>query len=391
MTSAAALGVDGYAAPLLRMHHHRLGLIAALLPLWACSEQRQEAAGAQEPPCRAVRSTLDVGFSGGFEFFRISGSVAGVDGAVYVLDSGRSQIVALDGHGSIQWTAGGEGAGPEEMDSPSHLSRFADTLAVWDYSNYRLSLWSSAGQHLGIINLGAIPFPAQPVRAVPVSSRRILATVLPGFDPANPPDRIPGAVVLLGTGTLPADTLAQFWAAGPLLLRSGQRRLIVPKPFAAFPSMAVSPHGVFAIAVGERYTVRLFDSTGTEISTISGPMQRAPVTPADRLEYAEAIADRSVVDQIDFPSAMPAITNLVWAHDGSLLVKTGWSRAGSAQWDRWSLSGELLYSIILPDDIDDVTASGPMIYARIEDPSGRHGFAYFQISGDTACIRPEGR
>jgi hypothetical protein len=69
------------------------------------------------------------------------------DGRIVVLDGGSSEIRSFDAEGRHLWTAGGRGEGPGEFRTPGALVRFrADSLAVWDGSAWRGTVYTADGE-----------------------------------------------------------------------------------------------------------------------------------------------------------------------------------------------------------------------------------------------------
>ena len=75
------------------------------------------------------------------EFHRVAGAVRLANGEIAVADVGSSQVRYFAPDGSFRRAFGRAGEGPGEFQSMGRLIRFADTLALYDGRNSRLTLF----------------------------------------------------------------------------------------------------------------------------------------------------------------------------------------------------------------------------------------------------------
>jgi len=321
------------------------------------------------------------------EFYRLTGLLVDSAGTLYVLDADRHEVMALSPDGMLKWRRGREGSGPGEFRNPTHLGWAGDLLAVWDPGNYRFSLWTKEGESAGERFLGEIELPGHPVSAAMVGGTgRIVAPVLPSFNPAAAPARLDGAFVMATEGAL--DTLAAFGRSGPLRLTTTAGPVLVNPPYASFPSYAVSPEGAIAFTTGEAYVIDIHDAGGAKRTTIRGPAERPRPTDEHRRSYAQGLPDSSLVGRIEFPAYLPAVEAIGVASDGIILVKTYWAREGLVRWDRWSADGALIDAVLIPRGVGRVTGAGDRLHGIASDDLGRPFLVTYSIAAETACIGP---
>lgn len=334
-------------------------LAAGLLALLAAACQ-QAAAG--EGMCLRASAAplagtpLELGGRGGI--------AAGRDGAVYALDSRAAELISLAPDGRERWRVGREGEGPGEFIHGTGLQWMDDVLVFRDLENHRLSLWSPGGRTAGEIPLSPFRFPGYPGWLGVLDSGAVAAAIPPAprmADNAPAPD---GVLVLARSGRSTTDTLLRFSFPPTRMRRVGGGRVPSFPPLSAYPNFAVAPEGLFAVPDGSRYRIEVFDRAGRHTATLSGPEGTPPVTPRDRREYLEDRAPADRADAGDFPSHFPAVAELYTGADGTLLVKTYWTRDGAVRWDRWSAAdGRFLHSFTLPESVRDATPAGDRIYA----------------------------
>lgn len=105
------------------------------------------AACAQEPaaPELGVWSLGAPGFAtdgGSTPFHRVTGAAFLGDGSVAVADAGNARVAVFAPSGELLHSLGGEGDGPGEFRSPSHLFVFGDTITVYDQLALRFTVWN---------------------------------------------------------------------------------------------------------------------------------------------------------------------------------------------------------------------------------------------------------
>jgi hypothetical protein len=364
--------------------HAATGLVAGLLALAATACQQ---APAELAVCVAASAAplsgapLELGGRGGIAADR--------EGGLYVLDSRAAELTALSPSGQKRWRAGREGAGPGEFIHGTGLQWAGGRLVFRDLENHRLSFWMPDGRSAGEVPLPRFRFPGYPGWVGVLDTGTVAAAIPPAprFTGHAPPED--GMLVLARSGSSTVDTLLRF-AFPPTVMRplpGGGRAPGFPR-MAAFPQFAVAPEGLFVVPDGSRYRIEAFDGRGRRTATFSGPDGNPPVTARDREEYLEN-AQPGSSDADDFPSHFPAVAELYTGMDGTLLVKTFWTRDGAVRWDRWSATdGRFLHSFTLPESVQDATPAGDRIYAVGLDSLDVPVIRAFRLEGTGQCPGP---
>lgn len=371
----------------------QVGAISVAMCFLGCGND--DAGAGVSAECRITEPVLAIREVPGQDrgFFRISDLRVTSDGTIYVLDGGNSRLMAFEPDGKLRWQTGREGAGPQEFMNATHLSLAGDTLAVWDFGNYRLSFWTMAGEHAGTQSFAETNLPGNIVSAsVAGTTDRFVAPVLPGFSPSAPPRQLEGAIVLsssTGAGTL--DTLTTFNRAGPVMIRAAGAASLVNPPYPPVASYAVSSKGEIAFTLGSQYVIQVVDVRGANLVRIEGSTEYPTLTDDHRSRYARGLPDSTVAAQAEFPEELPAIAEVSIDESGTILVKTYWERDNLTRWDRWTKEGSFITSLLLPRDLRHVTGLGDRIFGVAEDEYEVPFVQVFRVAGRVGCIGPSAR
>jgi hypothetical protein len=82
-----------------------------------------------------------------YTFSGITDVELGPDGSVYVIDPNAHQVSVYDSTGSYRRAIGRAGAGPGEFVAPTEVAIIGDSLAVFDQSLLRVSVFSTEGKY----------------------------------------------------------------------------------------------------------------------------------------------------------------------------------------------------------------------------------------------------
>lgn len=365
------------------------GMLLVLGSILSCSTDEHDVLASQ--PCWMTERVRVINGVPGNEagFFRISGLRTEPDGTLYILDSGEGTLTSLRSDGDLRWQAGGEGSGPREFLNATHLSLIGDTLAIWDFGNYRFSLWTKEGRYVGVRSLADVRLPGNLVSAAAVGSTvHFVAPVLPAFSGMAPPPRFDGAIVLASMEVGVVDTLSIFGQPGPQRLQAGGSAFLANPPYAPFPSYTVAPQGKIFLTLGEEYVINVFDQDGRQQITIRGPTERPKLDEEDRRRYARTLPDSMLFEQVEFPNLLPAVSTLATTSEGTVLVRTNWGRDNVIRWDRWTANGAFTGSVMLPSELRHVTGSNGWFYGVAEDELGVQSIEIHEMADHTECFGP---
>jgi len=344
--------------------------IAAILPLLAsaaCSRgaafRDPASAGAPEWSV-ASRPSLTIGREDGGvkeQLFNVLAAVRRPDGAV-VLGDGTGELRFFDARGRFVRAVGRKGRGPGEFQLPRRIARIrGDSLAVWDGTQGRLTVYDSAGV-LGRmlrppIATGYAPdvaalFADGGMMAQAGSNARAMLS-RSGLYPDS------AAFTALAADGLPLRTLGRFAAGEVYIVHQGSGVGWSTLPFGRELLHAGAPDA-FYLADSGTNRITVWTPSGRLLRTLEGPFAPRAVSGADRRrlrrERLEEIADparRAVfargLDEAPVPRRTPAMGAIAVDADGRLWVQE-FARPGSddARWAVLGADGRVAARVRLP-------------------------------------------
>lgn len=286
------------------------------------------------------------GSEGPNPLFRVSDAARLGDGTIVVANSGSAQLIFYDRHGRFVRSAGGNGDGPGEFRLLIGVWRVrADSLAAFDWSTGRISVFDSSG------DLGRTFTPAAP----PGMTHRGLIGFLGDSAPVlwygktvSPIGRRTGVYVdsvsLLrySPDGRTADTLGRFPERPWYVWSDGGRSASFPLPFGWSIHGAVRG-GTIYVGTGERYEISRLDERGALLGVTRVRIANPRVSDDDRRDDRArrlskdggAPYTRDMTDGIPYPSEKPAFTTLLVDRSGNVWVRSPQASPGMV--GRWMI------------------------------------------------------
>jgi len=288
------------------------------------------------------------------QFYQVDRVILNRD-ELWVADGQSGELRVFNAEGSWLRTLGGRGDGPGEFLRIRLLGAFVgDSVAVWDQSSGRLTVYDALGTSERTVRLSAgdralpRPWHVYPDGSVlgQVPEIRMAGAMAEG-------EIIPASVRLvrfdLDRGT--QDDVAA--AEGRLWLWTGRDQ--IPVPFTDNAVFALR-EGAVHLAAGPAFRLRVFED-GSVTRMYGVDREERAVTAAAREDYRDFIEEfypqeqhaayLSVLEHAATPSLLPAYTSVLAAADGTV-----W--AGRYQpdtlWDVYGEEGELLGQVEMPGD-----------------------------------------
>lgn len=330
----------------------------ALIALAACSRGADDAAFRDPASARApewtveARPSLTIGHEDGGakdRLFNVLAAVRRPDGAV-VLGDGTGELRFFDATGRFVRAVGRKGKGPGEFQLPRRIVRIrGDSLAVWDGTQARLTVYDSAGV------LGRMQQPAFAAGYMPdvaavfadggmmvragSNARAMLSRTGIYHDSATFAALAPDGRPLRTLGRFPAGEVYIVHQAGGV----GWSHL----PFSPELAHAGAPDA-FYLADSDTNRITVWSADGRLLRTLKGPFEPRRVTLADlrrlrREKLAEisdparrAVTERGLRDA-PIPRRTPAMGAVAVDADGRLWVQESPRPGGYAA--RWAVLG----------------------------------------------------
>lgn len=206
-----------------------------------------------------------------YQFANVGTILPAPGGGVYVWDYSTDELRRYDSAGVYVRRIGGKGGGPGEFDSPNGMGVLPDgRLVLWDARNTRMNLYDTAGAPAGSWPAATNFFTMRSV-VVDTAGRLNLFTRLDEYDPANPgKEWRRGYVRVTADGSGARDTLVEpdLGPAPPTVTASSMSNgrvagtVAAPVPYSPQAHRAMSPHGYYVTARGDRFAVTLHRPEG---------------------------------------------------------------------------------------------------------------------------------
>ncbi|MEW5930442.1 MAG: hypothetical protein AB1941_23530 [Gemmatimonadota bacterium] len=325
---------------------------------------------------------------------QVSGILASPDGrTVYVAQPQESRIRVFDSRGRALPSIGRRGSGPGEFQGLAFLGWRGDTLCAVDATQYRISLFHPAGQHVQTLRVVSPDLDRARRPAVPVG---MLAdgTVL-----GRPP--VPPALVISGEVTsIPlvrmdrqgqvVSTLAQLSRKNSMAAVPVARRMhIFTQPITANTLFALAPDGSSVVVVERpiperggpsHFSVsRIRPASGTVYSkSYRYTAQPLPKRIADSLfdTHVDVLtkagvgrtqAERAVHTAIQIPGFQPPVAGVLVGTDGTTWIRKENLGSRTAEWLVLNPGGGIVATVSVPQSLQIMEIGRNAVWGVVHD------------------------
>jgi hypothetical protein len=360
-----------------------MALVAGMLGASACDRgQSSGAAFAQRDsvgvtiaenvvPDRSVLATwsvrsepdIDVGQLEGdevYQLFRVSAAARLSDGRIVVGNGGSQELRFFDATGIFLTAVGREGKGPGEFTGLGMFGMARDSLHVFDWSLYRVSVFDQDGR-FGRSYLIQVPGIAFPQAAGMLADGSWV--IMSGF--AFSPQKISAVVrdtslfVRVSPEGAVVDSLGRFPTVEFFMWGDGRSTTAAARAFGKSVTTGVGASRIY-VGLTEEYEILCFAPTGELTSIIRKTHSPRPVTAADIAAYKEEDLGRLVrpsfrpqmerlLADMPYPETMPAFGDLKVDAGGYLWVQE-FDPPGTpvARWTVFDLQGRAVAAVETP-------------------------------------------
>ena len=309
---------------------------------------------------------IDVGQLEGeeaYQLFRVSDAVRLPDGRIVVGNGGSQELRFFDGAGTFLTTVGREGKGPGEFTGLGMLGVARDSIHVFDWSLYRVSVFDQEGRfgRSYVIRVPGIAFP---------QAAGMLAdgswVIMSGF--AFSPQKISAVVrdtslfVRVSSEGAVVDTLGRFPTVEFFMWGDGRSTTAATRAFGKSVTTGVAASRIY-VGLTEKYEILGFTPGGKATSIIRKTHVPRPVTAADIEAYKEEDLGRRVrpsfrpqmerlLADMPYPETMPAFADLEVDAGGYLWVQE-FDPPGTpvARWTVFNPEGRAVAAVETPRDL----------------------------------------
>jgi hypothetical protein len=310
---------------------------------------------------------------------QIGGLVVGPNGRIYISQPRARQIKVFDSAGRFVRTIGRDGEGPGEFRWPNQIGWHADSLAVFDATLRRVSLFDSTGTllrdqtiitpplglHLGssgptaILDNGTLLVPAL----------YILEDVAAGLVSSRP------FVLVSGSGEI-IDTVAVLPVRAVFVIKRGNSSYQGEQPFTRRPLVRMGPLGrhlhiiEFPVESDGKAVVRVtkLTSSADTVYSRSYSFPKIPIPGSIRDSVYDAVAnalsrgdsplftraagEREARDKVEIPAYYPPADAAFADEDGRLWLRVGVPVEAMSLWEILGPTGERMGQVRVPAGAD---------------------------------------
>jgi len=342
-----------------------------------------------------------------YDLNEIRGSVRLSDGRIVVADNLAGELRFFDSTGSFLQRGGRKGKGPGEFEQIMGVWALrGDTLAVYDISTRRISLFSPAGAFVRQVDLGKAGFVA------PMAILDDGTIVGSGF--SFNPDSLPAKgsrrrnvlpVLLIAPDGASTDTMATVDGMEMYTIEASFGGRSFPTPlqvqFGLNTTLAGRGDQVF-VGDNAHPEIRVYAQDGSLKKIIRSTHVPVPVTEADRKAQEESNLERwaanpfrgmpkEMMDQVEgwireaiYAERFPAYETFFLDRIGNLWVQE-YAPGKPQQFQVYNPSGEFMVRTVLPPDVRPLDIGRDYVLATWQDPDGLEHVRLYR----TPALSPE--
>ncbi len=293
-----------------------------------------------------------------YQLYRVRSARRLVDGRIVIANSGTNELRFYDADGTYHFMRGGEGGGPGEFRSMGDIWTLGDSLFIHDFSQMRITVYSTAGEFGRTFRVreapdGGFPFPEgvlaphyMLVRRTPRDSE-----LSPGFN------RDTSLYLRYSLDGEPLDSLGWYPGAESYMGFAEDFTYGTSAPFGLRAYMLAAGDLLY-YGSSDVYEIEVRASDGTLHRLIRRPVPNAPVTAGEVDEFqrrneeaAERRAQiwRDLYSKMTLPETKPAYGRLLVDSEGNLWVSDyTQERDDEGTWSVFDPEGRFLGTIETP-------------------------------------------
>jgi len=331
---------------------------------------------------------VDIGILEGeepYQLFRVSDAARLPDGRIVVANGGTGELRFFDADGRYLMSVGRPGSGPGEFQALGPLAVLGDSIAAYDWSLRRVSLFATDGTFIRSYVM-RFPSGASPLGAF--GDGRWLCTTDVAFSlgDVSTVRRDTATLLVMGNDGTFEDSLFsypgwEFYMAPEFLMQAGGTVVMTQAqslPFGRGAQHAVFEAG-FWFGVTDRYEIARYAPDGRLELLLRKDHTNRPVTQADVATYKAAALDETddpnarrrterLFADMPIPTSMPAFADLQVDAETNLWVAEYMPpSADSSMWTVYDHDGRMRAAVRLPPDLRVVEIGRDYLVALATD------------------------
>lgn len=334
--------------------------------------------------------TLEIGMAEGPNAYLLSGVQAAIrrdDGTLVLANGQTAEIRFYDPSGTHLATVGGKGGGPGEFQTLMWMGLVAgDSIAAYDASSRRLSLFSPQGDFVRAVTADAIEGGSYPLPVGLLSDRSLVAMTFEfsGQPPrANEVTQTPELLLRFGPDGALVDTVGRLLGPETLVQgvtsANGMNLVMMSTPLFGRAGVKGVVGDRVVVGLGDVYELQVLMPDGRPERVIRRALQPRPVTEemlaAARLERTRGVSseeerarrDRSL-REAPHGSTVPFYDRIMGDDEGNLWVQDFTVPGeGDAAWSVFDPEGHFLGPVRMPPGLRVTHIGGDFVVGVVRD------------------------
>lgn len=281
----------------------------------------------------------------------------GLDGSVFILNTGMDQILKFDKQGTFMTAFSRLGSGPGEI-GMCHMMEIdpQGNVVTFDYTNRRYSFFDADGQFMYDLKPSMRSLPRK-FRALSGGELLVMESIA-DFESVRS-----GSTLILSRFDAAFDREKKVFSEkiyDVVWRRGGGGRNTVLCPFFDGILWDLQPDGTIVVAYAKDYRIEFYDSDVVLKKTVTHRAEKVAVSEADKKKYFDGIvffngrdsrkgAPPEYIKNTVFPKYKAFFDGMVIDSEGCILLRTARKTGECTVWEVFSREGKFINQVKIPD------------------------------------------
>ncbi len=280
----------------------------------------------------------------------------GLDGSVFVLNTGMDQVLKFDKQGTFITAFSRLGSGPGEI-GMCHMMEIdpQGNIVTFDFTNRRYSFFDADGQFLYDLKPSMRPLPRK-FRALSGGELLVMESIA-DFESVRS-----GSTVILSCVDAAYDREKKVFEEKIFDAVWARRNNTVLHPFYDGVFWDLQPDGTIISAHARGYLLKFYSPNGRLLKMVTHSSEKVAVSEEDKKQYFDGImffdgrdtkkgAPPEYIKKTVFPENKPFFDSMVIDSEGTILLRTARKAGDCTVWDAFSRDGKFINQVKIPDQV----------------------------------------
>lgn len=280
----------------------------------------------------------------------------GLDGSVFVLNTGMDQVLKFDKRGTFKMAFSRLGSGPGEI-GMCHMMEIdpQGNIVTFDFTNRRYSFFDANGQFL---------YDLKPrMRSLPRNFRALSGGELLVMDSIADFESVrSGSTLILSRFDAAYDREKKVFEEKIFDTVWRRRNKTILQPFYDGVFWDLQPDGTIVVAHADGYKLKFYSPDGRLLKSVTHSSEKVAVNEEDKKRYFDGIvffngrdskkgAPPEYIKNTVFPKYKAFFDGMVIDSEGTILLRTARKAGDCTVWDAFSRDGMFINQVKIPDQV----------------------------------------